>query len=151
MSSWMCWTIPWPAIRPQVVSETAAPLAGADILPPSDLPVLASPVASVTDGSSAGTGSSTGQAGASSSASDAVPPPPPPPVIGFGTGADGNDTLGFASSALAAAAKVAAEAPPAEKPPAMYCPAMTPNAGARLSIYRIAAYMSSVEKYGGSA
>jgi len=113
------------AIRPQVVSETAAPLAGADILPPADLPVLASPVASVSGGSSTGTGSasgigsgsSTGTGGASSSASDTVPPPPPPPVIGFGTGADGNDTFGFASSALAAAAKVAAEAPPAEKPP----------------------------------
>ena len=112
------------AIRPQAVTETAAPLVGADILPPAELPALASPVTSVTGGSStgtgssSGTGSSTGKGGASSSASDAVPPPPPPPVIGFGTGADGNDTLGFASSALAAAAKVAAEAPPAEKPPA---------------------------------
>ncbi|MBQ7667687.1 MAG: hypothetical protein IJS46_06810, partial [Kiritimatiellae bacterium] len=107
------------AIRPQAVAETATSLVGADILPPSDLPVLASPVASVTGGSSTGTGSSAGTGGASSRpAAGAVPPPPPPPVIGFGIGADGNDTLGFASSALAAAAKVAAEAPPAEKPPA---------------------------------
>ena len=108
------------AIRPQVVSETAAPLVGADILPPADLPALASPVTSVTGGSATGTGSSTSGAGGTSSSatSAAVPPPPPPPVIGFGTGADGNDTLGFASSALAAAAKVAAEAPPAERPPA---------------------------------
>ena len=98
--------------RPQAVEEKVAPLAGADILPPSDLPMTASvSPEQVSGGKASGKGSDT------TAATFAPPPPAPPPVIGFGTGAEGGDPLEFSSSALAAAAKAVAEEPPAEKPP----------------------------------
>ncbi len=118
---------------PQAVTTEAAPLVGADILPPSDLlsateGVAGTGAAAAAAGGSSSSGTSSSGTAKSGGVATAIPPPPAPPLPGFGTGAPG-DSLVFGSDAIGAAAMAAAKAataaaeqaaekpPPAPKPP----------------------------------
>ena len=100
------------ASAPQAVVDETAPLSGADILPPTDLP--AAPELVAVDREPADSGNGREQAALPSN----IPPPSAPPPVGFGNGMDGSDVLELGVAAAEAVAKAAAEEEKAKPPPA---------------------------------